>query len=1222
MSDRNVPGGVFGGLPRRGLGDESRYDPTHDPATMVNPRDNPIPYQTPWQGGPDAPSAVNSGPTQGRIGGAVATKENRLVLPYGEVRVAGVQFRPMIGDGTGGSLFMAWGAGPIEEITNVRSAGQIRTWSRTDFLGTWDNGGTPIANLDRINPLALLPFVAGSVLHVPIDNAEDISEAAADIKGRWCYDPRENRFTNNADLSTDWFSDYAGPDVVTSGQADPWGTTTATKLHFPAGAVNDYFRTYTVATVAGQERTVEVWVKAVGANVTGSLDCVNVLTGAEVESRSTSFVATTNRWRKIKATLTAALTGDAISLRLTFPAAAVAPELLVFCPGLSLKGFSGGSTPTAGTEVVPTFAYTDNLALVALDVLCSCVDAGNIEGNEFPLGGNPLGRDDFTPRHVDVESFGEAARVAPPVSIVFSDRLDLRQAISRLRMAGLADIHFYRGRLRIDIDALHAEDPEIVFASNQVHNPAFPNNCKELKISRLSAVDRPTRVAVTFNDKNANWDQNTVASEDPGVKAGTVPMREAQYTNMDGVATVLQAMTVASWIRRVAKRSLRATFKCSPVGILLRRYQLIRIVASQTIVQSDGVEFTEDIDQEFLVTNFERLPDGTFACSAREYHDDIYDVDENADGDIVPDPQPGSTVPPVVRPISDDSFVVGVSPARDYEDITAYPTGQWAAGSVTGFDGTKINDEILTVSAGDFTAAADSTVRLDAGAAIAFGGARIALAVDSIPAGWLFEYSSDDSAWTAVTNLFKRPTDEATAGFWAEWEEHDTIPSARYWRLRKGSAVAGTEVIRELQFRAYRALYPYSAKVRVKSVAGVKLKDFDAAMARQSLALAEFAVESVSTSGPVKTLDVVLYNVSGKGVESIGVRVTKVVALGTPLDTTQAVVRMLAVDHTTHRATWQLGCLYDDSTRYGAGYWTLTNVGAGSDLSKINDGVTTVKAFDANAAGATIAELNITSEPRAFCAVDIIVPAGTKLFTDHTQSGTYPGGPSPTPGAGPLGVWAAEFWDGAAWVRPPQTIKTNSTVVTYSAHGTPVDAPPAATWKADKYQITASRIRIEWDPQLYSTARDKWRITQTTTDAIALDVYEIQWLTFTRWIAGVRAFGVYAGLVASSAGATQATDGGVITPTGKSVAVGVVQADAPALNVDYSFTSASLAAGTVRRTAWHGPTGPFYFEAIGWLDEVTVIPFLEAAEGPALVEGTARFAWDYEHTFVAGDWNL
>lgn len=1181
---------------RRELGEESRQ--SADPhGGLVSPRDNPIPYQTPWTGGPDAPSAVNSGPEQVRsTGGAVVSQDNRLMLCYGEVRVQGQPFRPPIFDGSGGEFYVAWGAGPIEEVTSIVEG----TWPRTDFLGTFDNGGTPIPNLDRINPLALLPYTAGSVIHAPLDTTNPVGEVSGNIKGRWCYDPRENRFTDNADLSTDWFSDYAGPDVVTPGQADPWGGTDATLLHFPAGATNDYFRTYTVATVANQKRTVEVWVKAVGANVTGSLDCVNVLTGSEVESKSTVFVATTNRWRKLKATLTAALTGDAVSLRLTFPSAAVAPELLVFCPGLSLKGFSGGSTPTAGTEVVPTFAYTDNLALVALDVLCSCVDAGNLEGNLYPLAGNPLGSDAFTPRHVDVESFGEAARIAPPVSIVFSDKLSLDQAISRLRMAGRADIYNYRGRLRIDIDALHPEDPEIVFASNEVHDPAHPNNCRDLKISRLSAVDRPTRVTVSFFDKNANWTANKVTSEDPGVKDGTVPMREAEYT-IDGVATVLQAMTAASWIRRVAKRSLRVSFNCSPVGVLLRRYQLIRIMASQTIVQSDGTSYLEEFDQEFLVTNFERMADGTFACSAREYNDDIYTVDDNADGDIVPDPQPGSTVPPVVRPISDDSFVVGVSPARDYEDITAYPTAAWAAADVNAFDGDKINDEVLTVDAGDFTDAADSTIRLDAGAAIAFGGARIALAVDSIPAGWLFEYSSDDSSWTAVTDLFKRPTDEATAGFWAEWEEFDTIPSDRYWRLRKGSSVAGTETIRELQFRAYRALYPYSAKVRVKKLDGTKLKDFDAAMVRQNLALAEFAVESITDAGAVRTLDVVLYNVNDKGVESIGVRVTHVVTAAS-IDTPQK-PRMLRVDHATGIAAWQRGCYYKENHLYGGSYWSATNYSTFT-ASGIDDGSLSTTAWNPNAAGVSDLTLDITGEGKVFNACTVTFNGSQAI-------------------QGKIDQFKMQYYDGS-WHDITAYLATIGTTVSYAVAG-----PQGVAQTRDSYVVSATSVRFEWDHRDIPGTPTKYRLLQLTSAAIDMPVTQVQLQEFDRWNV-VSGFELWAGFLGL-------TDGASLLLNGK--APGYVAAGGP-LDTEYSYTSALFDAGPYvggaladrRRTNYPLTSGgPFYDDledpdpatpppygapvgtgnTLGYLFEVTV---KSVGLGPEFTESVARYGWDYGQT--------
>jgi len=55
------------------------------------------------------------------------------------------------------------------------------------------------------------------------------------------------------------------------------------------------------------------------------------------------------------------------------------------------------------------------------------------------------------------------------------------------------------------------------------------------------------------------------------------------------------------------------------------------------------------------------------------------------------------------------------------------------------------------------------------------------------------------------------------------------------------------------------------------------------------------------------------------------------------LDTPQP-VRMVSVDHATDTASWQLGCVYDATSRYGSSYWALANVESGYDLSKINDG--------------------------------------------------------------------------------------------------------------------------------------------------------------------------------------------------------------------------------------------------------------------------------------------
>lgn len=734
-------------------------------------------------------------------------------------------------------------------------------------------------------------------------------------------------------------------------------------------------------------------------------------------------------------------------------------------------------------------------------------------------------------------------------------------------------------------------------------------------------LDEPNQITITWVDPDTGFVDKDLPIKSASLEAGTESPRIGSNYQYSGCHIVQQAVRHGYYNLNSILRDLGLTIVGMPSLLGLEIGQ--RVTVTYEPLGLSARDFTvwdmkEDAGSDLVTLDL------------IEYSSTIWDTSaDGGDGGGSGDGgQPG-----VGDPVPDVSQLFSIN--ATYDDIAKvkwsnpYRTTEtlWgaAAWSTTGFGSavtSRFNDSNLVTVAFDLSPATDGNARLDCTTAMSMRSLRVT--ADGYSSTWVVEYSDDDAAWTSAaaftSSYFVQELggEGGPGGAWVEWPD---LGAHRYWRFRKGSALTSALSVYELQFLKYDTLYTLGTQYEIyrgRGVSGTVAASgaFLNPTSSSPLDLTPYTTTVIDVSGVTYRrlyVTVVVRNAVGR--KSAGVYID-VSAAVTALDTTQAVVRMLKVDHATHTATWQLGCLYGDTTRYGSSYWALANVSASPDLTKINDGVTNVKAFDCNAAGATTATLDITGEPKAFCGVDFIVPSATKLFTDHTTSGTYPGSPSPTPGAGPLGVWAAEYWDGAAWVRPPQTIKTSSTVVTYSGRATPADYPSQG-WTADKYQITASRIRIEWDPQLYPTARDKWRITQTTTDAIALDVYEIQWLTFTRWIAGVRAFGIYAGLVTSSAGATQATDGGVITPTGKSVAIGAVPADAPALNVDYTFTSASLAAGTVRRTAWPGATGP-YINTVGWLDEVTVIPFLEAAEGPALIEGTGRFAWDYGYSKAVG----
>lgn len=1162
-----------------------------------------VPYPDPWIGAPSG-SVVNStnGGAAARVNGA-AVPEDVLPVVYGRGRVQGKIWH-YVRDGTGGGTFWVWlCCGPIQSIEKVFSNGIEVTsnplWSWDTYLGSATPAAPPGGSLGPPVTGGVVPFpqlfqyTAYLRIYVDPANTLDIGPIEVEVKGKVIPDPRENRIPNCNDFTTGWASNYLGPDLIDVAQNDPFCGTNASLLTF-SGAENDwYYNLGSLALTAGDYVTVSLYVRVPSGSPDAGfrIEAVNQGTGPGDQEQTFQYVVAQSWWQLIEVTHLCTVDGPlGPSLVISFGFGAYLPApLLVYCAQIEIKKYRGGRCLTTGAEVLPVTQWTRNLPLILLDILRADPDGGAYADDDILIG-----------------SFGDVATIAGEgnaedsniavgdirwgLDIVFKEIGELKAAIDKARAVAPIDCYLSNDVWRCDIDT-KCGDPEIAFSTerNVVSS--------QLLYETPPAGDSPTKVTLSFADPDNNWKPNSASFPD-----GPTGTRD-NSVNLDASASYRQMKQMAAYMQRAAACNRFQLARTTPVTARCHRYQRVTVVDP-----TRGIPL-----KTCVVVGYELLDSGEWSVNARVTNDGIFDpIDPGTPtGDNTP--QPGSVVPPVVQPVCDSAFNVSWQAERVYKDRVLYPSGEWS-GADAALDATKINDGDTGTIGADFTAAADSEVTLTLPAATAIGGLRITLVANppvALSGPW--NVYADG---VLVTNGFKRPDNhdvtDSDPGYWHEWD----VVTGTAFKLKKGSSTVGTEEITELQYREYQSLYAYSHHVTVKDHAtGTPLKTLLTTGAG-SLNLAEFAAVSVRADGvTIKTLDVDLVNATVKNVESIPVRVVHTEVVGA-VDTTQAVVRMLAVDHTTHKATWQLGCLYDDSTEYGDTYWALANVEASPDLAKINDKVTNVKAFGCNAAGATTATLDITGEPKAFCAVDIIVPSGTKLFTDHTTSGSYPG-PSPNPGAGPLGVWAAEYWDGAAWVRPPQTLKTSNTVVTYSGRAVPSDYPSQG-WTADKYQITASRIRIEWDPQLYPTARDKWRVIQTTTDAIALDVYEIQWLSFVRWISGVRSFGVYAGLVSSSAGATQATDGGVITPTaGKSVAIGAVAADPPTLNVDYSFASASLAAGTVRRTAWPGATGP-YLDSVGWLDEVTVIPFLETADGPGLVEGTARFAWDYSYSLAVG----
>ena len=81
--------------------------------------------------------------------------------------------------------------------------------------------------------------------------------------------------------------------------------------------------------------------------------------------------------------------------------------------------------------------------------------------------------------------------------------------------------------------------------------------------------------------------------------------------------------------------------------------------------------------------------------------------------------------------------------------------------------------------------------------------------------------------------------DDGADGVHTEWE----IPAAaRYYRVRKGTSIAGTEELGEVQFYEYLSLYAYSLGIRVQKADGTQLGPIIPSSAvRQCVDLTEFA---------------------------------------------------------------------------------------------------------------------------------------------------------------------------------------------------------------------------------------------------------------------------------------------------------------------------------------------------------------------------------------------
>ena len=824
--------------------------------------------------------------------------------------------------------------------------------------------------------------------------------------------------------------------------------------------------------------------------------------------------------------------------------------------------------------------WTRNAALVILELIRNGVDGGRIPDSAIDLDSFSAAADVCDE---DVDGFPRWA-----LDVVLTTKTSLRAALDALKFACAAQIYRLHGKIRIDMDGPNAGDPEIAF------NTAL--NCREFRRFWNPASSSPTKVIVRFKNAAVGNADDKGESVQDGVDAGTVPLRLTEVTS-DAISTKPQAQRAASYVRKVAL-PIRGSLICSPVGALLHKLQKVSVVAA---------EKGETLN-EWLVEDFEPLDGGEYQVDLRLYDEDTYVPDEAGDqqgGD--PDPNPLGVVPPVVRPVCTDAFDVTWQPARNYKDVELFPPGYFTQANVDDWDDTLVNDGDTGTIGGTFVPAADSEILLTFPASKRIGGMRLTLvAGTAASANWIVEADG-----TPVVNGYLRENDHdalnADPGYWREWD----LVDATTLKLRKGTAVAGTEAITELQYREFLGNYPSSDHVLVLDRAtGAELTRASASTGgpvTKNLAL--YAGLDLTVTPPMRTLDVDLVNVNAKGTRSIPVRVVHSVT-AVSLDEVPK-PRMLRVNPATGKAEWQRPCLYLPSTLYGGSYWSATNYSTFT-ASGINDGDTTTTAWNPNAAGVSDLTLDLTGEGKIFNAALVTFASSQAII-------------------GKIDQFKMQLRVAGVWYDVVSYLATIGTSVTYSgAH------PQVSTFGvADAYAPAATSVRFEWDHRDVPGVPDGWRLLQLTSAAINMPVTQVQFQEFDRWNL-VSGFEIWAGLN----GITNGAGAGF----GKHNEPMWVSAGGPG-DYDYEFTSANFDAGpyvgsviSTDRRRPHYPTAQFLdtnsdpdpsagppFSApvdvsntLGHLFEVTVRAI---GLGPESTPGQSRFAWDYAVS-VQGGWQL
>ncbi|MDD5304872.1 MAG: phage tail protein, partial [Elusimicrobia bacterium] len=172
------------------------------------------------------------------------------------------------------------------------------------------------------------------------------------------------------------------------------------------------------------------------------------------------------------------------------------------------------------------------------------------------------------------------------------------------------------------------------------------------KTEWLSAAARPTRVIVTFANAAANYKQDSVTVDDPGIALGTVQVNEKTIA-LNGVTTGTAAHALGVQVLNAAQVLERTSFTVGWEGALLSRFSKIHL------------KTRTEIDDDYLVLEVNEADPGLFRVVAKPYVAGVYSGTPTTPPDPGSQPPPNpSTAPSAIR-VTDASQVKEVLSSSD-----------------------------------------------------------------------------------------------------------------------------------------------------------------------------------------------------------------------------------------------------------------------------------------------------------------------------------------------------------------------------------------------------------------------------------------------------------------------------------------------------------------------------------------------------------------------------